>query len=88
MPRRDAGANYAQGFEGYGYQWWLPSLSRGDFVASGKDGQFLYVDPARDVVIVRQGWELGTGMTYARWVRFFQDLADEVARPPVAGGTS
>jgi CubicO group peptidase (beta-lactamase class C family) len=36
----------------YGYEWWLTEDAR---VAIGKGGQYLYVDPVRDIVIVRLG---------------------------------
>lgn len=42
-----------EGFWGYGYQWWLPEGSRGDFSAIGIWGQFIYVDPATNTVIVK-----------------------------------
>jgi CubicO group peptidase (beta-lactamase class C family) len=29
----------------YGYQWWLISEEEGSFLANGKDGQYLYVNP-------------------------------------------
>src|SRR6056297_3166903 len=38
---------------GYGYQWWIPEDPRGDFLAIGVWGQYLYVDPSRDAVIVK-----------------------------------
>jgi hypothetical protein len=38
---------------GYGYQWWIPEEPQGDFLAIGVWGQYIYVDPARDVVIVK-----------------------------------
>lgn len=42
---------------GYGYQWWIPenqpTTGRGDFSAIGIYGQFVYVDPERDVVIAK-----------------------------------
>ncbi|WP_298912878.1 serine hydrolase [uncultured Algimonas sp.] len=38
---------------GYGYQWWVPMPARGDFMASGIYGQFVYIDPARDIVIAK-----------------------------------
>lgn len=38
----------------YQYQWWLPS-KEGDFMAEGILGQFVYVDPNRDLIIVRLG---------------------------------
>ena len=38
---------------GYGYQWWIPEDPQGDFLAIGVWGQYIYVDPLRDVVIVK-----------------------------------
>lgn len=38
---------------GYGYQWWIPAGDRGEFSAIGIYNQFVYVDPSRDVVIVK-----------------------------------
>ncbi|MCC5983138.1 MAG: serine hydrolase [Rhodobacteraceae bacterium] len=38
---------------GYGYKWWIPEDPRGDFTAIGVWGQYVYVDPARAVVIVK-----------------------------------
>lgn len=41
----------------YGYQWWL--LADSAVAAVGKDGQYLYVDPRSDVVVVRTGTSQG-----------------------------
>lgn len=39
---------------GYKYQWWTPLVSDGDdFLAIGLYGQFIYINPKRDVVIVK-----------------------------------
>ncbi|MFD1199252.1 serine hydrolase domain-containing protein [Brucella gallinifaecis] len=38
---------------GYGYQWWIPSDPQGDFVGVGIYGQFIYVNPVKNVVIVK-----------------------------------
>lgn len=38
---------------GYGYQWWVPEGDRGEFMAIGVYGQFLYVDPVERVIIVK-----------------------------------
>jgi len=38
---------------GYGYQWWLPDGNQGEFSAIGVYNQYIYVDPARDTVIVK-----------------------------------
>ncbi|MDE4133431.1 serine hydrolase [Phaeobacter sp. QD34_3] len=38
---------------GYGYQWWIPiGAHAGEFMARGVYGQYIYIDQARDVVIV------------------------------------
>jgi len=38
---------------GYGYQWWLPESDEGEFSAIGVYNQFVYVNPARRVVIAK-----------------------------------
>jgi CubicO group peptidase (beta-lactamase class C family) len=47
--RWDAPTPYAE--HGYQHQWW--SIGTGAFSAEGVHGQFIYVDPARDVVIAK-----------------------------------
>lgn len=38
---------------GYGYQWWIPENPDGDYSAIGIYGQFIYVHPEHNVVIVK-----------------------------------
>ncbi len=38
---------------GYGYQWWIPARPEGDYIAVGVYNQFIYVNPARRVVIAK-----------------------------------
>lgn len=38
---------------GYGYQWWLPEELQGDFLAIGVWGQYIYVHPEHEMVIVK-----------------------------------
>ena len=38
---------------GYGYQWWVPEGDQGEFMAIGVYGQFLYVNPEQNVIIVK-----------------------------------
>ena len=38
----------------YQYQWWLPTSS-GDFLAQGILGQYIYVNPNKNLIIVRLG---------------------------------
>ncbi|MDO5510338.1 MAG: serine hydrolase [Weeksellaceae bacterium] len=42
----------------YQYQWWLPTSS-GDFMAHGILGQYIYVNPEKNLVIVRLGKKEG-----------------------------
>jgi CubicO group peptidase (beta-lactamase class C family) len=47
-------------FEGYGYFWWLIGRTNKDipadtYAARGVDGQFIYVIPSLDLVVVRNG---------------------------------
>jgi CubicO group peptidase (beta-lactamase class C family) len=55
----------------YQYQWWLPS-AEGDFMAQGILGQYVYVDPARELVMVRLGKQVG-GVS---WARIFRSVAE------------
>ena len=54
----------------YQYQWWLPTKD-GDFYARGVLGQYIYVNPKKNLVIVR----LGKGLGGLNWGGFFADLA-------------
>lgn len=38
---------------GYGYQWWLMDGDEGEYSAIGVYNQFVYVNPAKDLVIVK-----------------------------------
>ncbi len=55
--------------ERYQYQWWLPTLD-GDFLAQGILGQYIYVNPAKNLVIVRLGRKVN-----ANWFNVFVNLA-------------
>ncbi|WP_462251691.1 serine hydrolase domain-containing protein [Ekhidna sp.] len=38
---------------GYGYQWWIPEGSEGEFLAQGVYNQNIYVNPTKQLVIVK-----------------------------------
>lgn len=42
----------------YQYQWWLPT-KEGDFTAQGILGQYIYVHPAKNIIMVRLGKDTG-----------------------------
>ena len=54
-PDLQANATDAKEYAGFGYQyqWWVPPDTNGDFVAMGHRGQFIYVSPKHQVVIVK-----------------------------------
>jgi CubicO group peptidase (beta-lactamase class C family) len=64
----------AAGLWNYGYSWWLASEEEGDYLALGKDGQYIYVNPTTDTVIVRLGWSQGDLPT-SQWLSLFQSLS-------------
>ena len=55
----------------YQYQWWRPFAEEDALLAQGLLGQYIYVDRARDVVIVRLGHTFGP----VRWQDIFRQLA-------------
>lgn len=38
---------------GYGYQWWIPQSEQGEYMAMGVYGQYIYVNPTTNTVIVK-----------------------------------
>lgn len=54
----------------YQYQWWLPTPN-GDFAAKGILGQFIYVNPNKNLIIVRLGKNHGD----VDWMEVFISLA-------------
>jgi CubicO group peptidase (beta-lactamase class C family) len=64
----------AAGFRNYSALWWLLSEEEGDVLAQGKDGQFLYVNPQRNTIVVRLGRSAGDLRT-SQWVSLFREVA-------------
>lgn len=55
----------------YQYQWWLPTRN-GDYYADGHLGQYIYVNPAKHLVMVRLGKNTGG----INWPQLFVSLAE------------
>ena len=56
----EASLSPSSAYEGYGYQWWLlgrteAGIPDDTFAALGHDGQYIYVIPSLDLVVVRNG---------------------------------
>lgn len=55
----------------YQYQWWLPT-DQGDFMAVGILGQYVYVNPSKNLIIVRLGKNHGK----AKWRELLVKIAE------------
>jgi len=62
----------------YQHQWWLTS-KKGDYMAVGILGQYIYVNPAQNLIIVRLGKNGGK----ADWPKVFIDLAGSFSHATV-----
>ena len=65
---------------GYRYFWWLDVERPGRFYAMGKYGQYIYVAPDADAVVVRLGRDWG--VTNVEWLATFREISDQLERRP------
>lgn len=77
-PQVQPGELYRGYVMGYQYQWWTYPGPTGAFTAQGINGQFVYVDPSRDLVVVQSA-------VWPKWwddnlEHMFNDFVKEVAR--------
>lgn len=63
-------------YHGYRYFWWLDVERPGRFYALGKYGQYVYVAPDADTVVVRLGRDWGLGNI--TWLATFREIADQL----------
>jgi CubicO group peptidase (beta-lactamase class C family) len=73
---------------GYGYLWWLPETADGPYSAIGIYNQFVYVDPAHNLVIAKTSANhtYGSGTTDASYrehetFALFRAIAEKVSAP-------
>jgi CubicO group peptidase (beta-lactamase class C family) len=62
----------------YGYFWWIDGERPGRFYAWGDHGQYIYVAPDADAVIVRFGRDYG--VNNLAWLATFRAVADKLKR--------
>lgn len=60
---------------GYQYQWWIPN-EKGDFIAEGILGQFIFVSPSQNLIIVRMGEKYGN----VNWEDTFEKIKEVVKK--------
>lgn len=59
----------------YQYQWWIPNKN-GDFIAEGILGQFVFVSPSENLIIVRLGEKYGN----VNWEGTFEKIKEIVKK--------
>ena len=69
--------------DGYGFQWWIPYGREDEFNAQGIYGQFIYVDPDKDMVIVKLSSNYHfkndkTGFFHDIEIAMFRKIVDDV----------
>ncbi|GAA1899896.1 hypothetical protein [Streptantibioticus ferralitis] len=81
LPHLEIGALPPSGWPHYGYgnQWWTLGGARRPFTGVGIFGQYLYVDPEADVVIVKtSAWPDADDERDLETVTAFQAIADRI----------
>jgi len=58
----------------YNRQWWIGSELNGDFSAIGHLGQYIYVQPKKNLIMVR----LGTGRANEDWINVLRQVAEQL----------
>ena len=64
----------------YQYMWYGLTREDGpdDFFAAGNHGQYIYISPQADLVIIRNGESFGSGLKYFDWIEIFHNYATMV----------
>jgi len=79
-PHLQPGDNPASSWTfGYGYKWWIPQDPQGDFLAIGVWGQYIYIDPAREIIIVKTSVDPDFDHRDHESVAAFRAIANSVA---------
>ena len=66
---------------GYGYQWWIPEGNENELMAIGVFGQWIYINPDKDVIIVKTGADSGfeEDDKEKKTVAFFRGITNAVS---------
>ncbi|MCH2050848.1 MAG: beta-lactamase family protein [Trichodesmium sp. ALOHA_ZT_67] len=65
---------------GYQHHWWIPEGSKGDYCATGAWGQYIYINPEKNFVVVKTGSSNSILKTIddVETVVLFRAIADEL----------
>ena len=65
---------------GYQHHWWIPEGSKGDYCATGAWGQYIYINPEKNFVVVKTGSSNSILKTIddVETVALFRAIADEL----------
>jgi CubicO group peptidase (beta-lactamase class C family) len=63
---------------GYQYQWWVPTGSKGDYSAVGVWGQYIYINPQANLVIVKTSSGVTTPKEDDEVIALFRAIAKEL----------
>jgi len=61
----------------YQYQWWLVSKEGNAYMAIGRLEQYLYINPAKQLIIVRLGTSPGN-LDREDWISILTFLSEDV----------
>jgi CubicO group peptidase (beta-lactamase class C family) len=56
------------------YNWWVHTSGDGSYYAQGILGQYIYINPAKELIIVRLGKDYGN----IYWPNLFRDYAESI----------
>lgn len=76
-PFQEADVTYP--LRGYGLHFWFPETDRDEFFAAGIYGQYVWVDPSRNLVIARNAADPEWGARTAETFAVFRAIAADVA---------
>lgn len=65
----------ADNYGGYAYQWWNFQSPENEIMAQGLLGQYIYLNPQKNTIIVRTGKKWGKEIN---WWRFFRELSADL----------
>jgi CubicO group peptidase (beta-lactamase class C family) len=74
------GQTLLHSLNGYYSYMWYGYFREGveyDFAAEGDHGQYIYVSPSKNLIIIRNGFEYGSEMSWDTWVAAFYQFATE-----------